>query len=345
MAKQPPYEGDIFKKGARLVNGLASYAQKSSDQLVELAGGLADGGFGFNGRNPPSQSGSTTRQGQVPPKRDAVDTRQVMRWMIPEQPIVEMYINPSSVQYNHKKLITKTRVKGGYSLQYWGEDLISLSVSGTTGTSGMEGINVLMDVYRNEQLMFDPYALFIEAERDKAQQQNFDSLLFGDGGPFGLENAPVIGDILSNSVSQIDGAIQSNVINSRNKPTLASMAFTVELYWSGEVYRGFFENFTYDEKADRLGLFEYNFTFQVTQKRGFRNNFLGWHKHPSYGQSNWDYGGPPQSFGRLMPEYVTSLKPRFDQPSGLQEIEDSYNALKNDLRNMEASDFIDAFLI
>lgn len=345
MALSPPFEGNIFEKGAKAVGGLANDLKGISGSLAGIAGGLIDGGVGFNGRQPPTPNGLSTRQSQIPAQRDAVSKRQAMRFMIPEQPIVEMYVNPRQVQYQYKKLIQSTRVKGGYNLQYWGEDLTTLNVSGTTGTSGIEGINVLIDVYRNEQLMFDPYALFLQAERDKAQQEGFDDLLFGDGGPFGLGNAPIVGDILGAASDQISGAISSNIVNSRNKPTLASLAFTVEIYWSGEVYRGYFENFNFDESAERIGLFDYNFTFKVTQKRGFRTNFFPWHKHPSYGQSNWDLGGPPLSYGRLVGEPAAPGRNAFDQPNLFQAIADGGNALANDRRNRQAADIIDAFII
>jgi hypothetical protein len=259
----------------------------------------------------PSVSGVATRQQQVFPQRDAISKRQAMRWVIPEQPIVEMYINPQSVNYQYKKLTIKTRVKGGFSLQYWGEDLIGINASGTTGSSGIEGINVLLDVYRNEQLMFDPYALMLQAQRDKENQKDFNSLLF----------------------SGITGNDDSNIVNARNKPTLASLAFTVEMYWMGEVFRGFFESFDYKESVDRLGLFDYNFTFTATQRRGFRTNFMPWHHHPSYGQSNWGGGGPPLSFASLVKE----------EPSG-NPIVGSNKAKLNEAA-AELASYIDAYYV
>jgi len=297
------------------------------DSIANTATSLASN---ITGKLPPSQSGAMSRQAQVPPKIDGTTTRQVMRWLVPEQPIVEMYINPQQISYNFKKLITSTRVKGGYSLQYWGEDLTALSVNGTTGTSGIEGINVLLDVYRNEQVMFDPYALLLQAERDKQNQSSFDNIVFGDNGPFGIGTVPVLGGAAF-VADQIDSSLTSNVINARNKPTLASLAFTVEMYWMGEVFRGFFESFDYKDSAERLGLFDYNFTFKVTQRRGFRNNFMPWHHHPSYGQSNWDHGGPPLSYGILVDGQTTS--------SPLQ------NSNQSKLDALSSFDVIDAFMI
>jgi len=63
-----------------------------------------------------------------------------------------MYINPQNLQFTSRKEINRVRTKGGYLAQYWGEDLDAINISGTTGDSGIEGINVLRDMYRSEQL-------------------------------------------------------------------------------------------------------------------------------------------------------------------------------------------------
>lgn len=338
MALTPPFEGlDLTKAAKSLGNSVNSLSRSAISAANNVSNGLT-------AQKPPSQSGLSTRQAQVQPNRAATSKRQVMRWLIPEQPMVEMYINPNQIQYGYKKLISPQRVKGGYVLQYWGEDLTTLRIDGTTGTSGIEGINVLMDVYRNEQLMFDPYALFLQSERDKAEQESFDDILFGEGGPFGIENIPILGDILGDTVTDsVEGALTSNVVNSRNKPTLASLAFTVEMYWGGEVYRGYFENFDFSESSEKIGLFYYNFTFKVTQKRGFRTNFFPWHKHPSYGQSNWDAGGPPLSYSTSSAEYVTSTRKAANEiiESVGNEFNSTNNKLLNNAMNEQRASLID----
>ena len=323
---EPP---DIFEKSA---NALGS-VRKGLENIAGAASGLAPGADPFNpARRPPTVSGSTTRQGQIKPGRAAQGRRQPMRFIVPEQPIVEMYVNPQQVQYQYSKLIHQQRAKGGYILQYWGENLGTLQVQGTTGTSGIEGINVLLDIYRNEQLMFDPYALMLEAERDKAEQESFDDLLFGDDGPLGL-GAGLLGDIAGITGDLLSTGQEQNITNSRNKPTLASLAFTVEIYWYGEVYRGYFENFNFTESATMLGLYEYNFTFKVTQKRGIRYNWLAWHKDPNQGQSNWGPGGPERSYTTLA-----------GAPAIYNTIASSKNkTLINSLNNSLASSIADAF--
>lgn len=236
----------------------------------------------------PAASGFGTRESQISNNRIATNTRKIMHWLVPEGPVIQMYINPQNVSYNYRKNITPTRTKGGYTIQYWGEELTVLNIGGTTGTSGIEGINVLHDLYRNEQVQFDPFALFLAA---KLNQNGFNPGLLGaDGSSPGLS-----------IVSGLLGAASSALPQSTQQPpTLASLAFTVELYWSGEVYRGYFSDFIVKEAADQLGLFSYEMTFQVTQKRGFRQNFLAWHRSPTSGPSNSDPQlGRPYSFGSL----------------------------------------------
>lgn len=234
-----------------------------------------------------------TRQGQLKSNRSAKSNRKLMHWLVPDGPVVQMYINPQNVNYGYKKIINSARTKGGYLLQYWGPDLISLSIQGSTGTSGIEGINVLKDVYENEQLAFDPVALAFAAKRNKEVTASnfggFDEHLFSN-----LESGTFLQDIFNNS--------KRLNLPSSSGPTLASLAFQVELYWSGEVYRGFFESFNIEEKANNLGIFDYTIQFKATQRRGFRENFLAWHRSPTGGPSHTDPNfGAPYSFGSLAP--------------------------------------------
>lgn len=256
---------------------------------------------GFGAPTIPSKGGFGVRQSKIPSQRVASFTRNMVRWFVPETGIVEMYINPQNISYQRKKVITRQRTKGGYVLQYWGEDLGSINISGTTGSSGIEGINVLEDIYRNEQLSFDAYALALGAAKDS---QNLD--LSGNQSLFALiDNA---GQTASEKFFDlVSNAIETGSSNtSRPKPTMADFAFTVEMYWSGWVFRGFFEDFRIDEKAGSLGLFDYSMTFTFTQRRGIRNNFLGWHRSATDGPSNTDPRfGIPHSYTSLSSGFYT----------------------------------------
>ena len=276
---------------------VAPSPENAFNAAQQILGGGSPGSGGFAADQVPSQTGFGTRQGRISNNRPAVNARNIMHWLVPEQPIVQMYINPQNVTYSYKKSISSQRTKGGFVLQYWGEDLTTLRLTGTTGTSGIEGINVLYDVYRSEQLAYDPYALFLAAQQDQTGLTGLGSAIGGAlGGDLGSAIGGAAGSLLSG------GANAANPNPTRPSPSLGQLAFTVELYWSGEVYRGYFQSFTVTEAADNLGMFNYDIEFVVTQKRGMRQNFLGWHRSATSGPSNSDpQFGTPHSFGVLVP--------------------------------------------
>lgn len=293
--------------------------QQSSDFFdianTFLSGGSSSGA-GFQAQIAPSSSGFGTRQSRVQNNRAGVNTRKLVHWLVPEGPIVQMYLNPQNIRYNYKKAITSTRTKGGYLLQYWGEELTVLNISGTTGTSGIEGINVLYDVYRNEQLAFDPFALFLSSKANQdAQSANVLPGALGDVASLATGG----GDNFLGSL--LGGAQSTGSQAAENAPSLASMAFCVEMYWSGEVYRGYFTDFTVTERADNLGMFDYDMNFTVTQRRGFRTNYLGWHRSATSGPSNSNplYGTPYSYSALVQGEGVT---PQVEQSNGISGVSD-----------------------
>lgn len=249
--------------------------------------------------NAPILSGTSAVQAQVPPNRGAVSTRNMIRWFVPEIGVIEMYINPQNITYQEKKHITEQRTKGGYLVQYWGEELQQISIDGTTGTSGIEGINVLRDIYRNEQLVYEPYALARATEREKE-----------------LDTLSIFDDFSNNFLNMVDNATKTgSPVISKERPSLASLALSVEMYYGGWIYRGYFKDFRVTERADRLGLFDYTMTFMATQRRGIRLNFLGWHRSATHGPSNSDPEfGRPYSYAGLFSEQAspTNLKTNND---------------------------------
>jgi hypothetical protein len=247
----------------------------------------------------PQASGMNVRQAQIPNERTGIAKRNLVRWFLPETGIIEMYINPQSIKYTDKKHIpTPTRTRGGYNIQYWGEELGNLSIRGTTGSSGVEGINVLYDIYRNEQIVFDVLAQAAEAAREENTSTGglLENIIGGESVLGSIGSAIGVG--VSDSVLNILEAGSTNPTAQRM--TLASLAFQTEMYWSGWVFRGFFTQMSVDESADKLGLFDYDISFTVTQKRGMRLNFMPWHRSAVNGPSNSDPAfGTPYSFGTL----------------------------------------------
>jgi len=288
--------GDILQKINNNVDSSFSISQGS------VRGGTSGDAAGFTGLDKlPSPSGTQVRQASLPNLRTGTARRNIVRWFLPETGIVEMYVNPQSIKYTDKKHIpSPTRTRGGYLIQYWGEELTTISISGTTGSSGVEGINVLYDVYRNEQVSMDALAIAAAAAREKQQSQNMLSSTLGSGNALqGIGTALGVG--VDSFFDQVNNVIQSgNIDPATPKPTLASNAFQTEMYWSGWVFRGFFTSMSVDESADKLGLFNYSMEFTSTQKRGLRLNFMPWHRSAVNGPSNSDpANGPPYSFGNL----------------------------------------------
>jgi hypothetical protein len=195
--------------------------------------------------------------------------RQLMRWKVPDLGYIDMYINPQQMSIQEKKVISKRRTKGGYVVQYWGEELPIVSISGSTGASGIEGINILRDVYRSEQKAFE-----------KVAKSLVDRL-----GTFSLGSVSGIMNAVSNPGKAIGSALAGLFGSGANPPllpTLASLALGVEMYFQGWVFKGYFLDFSVEESvAQGVGVFSYRMTFQVTDRRGIRTNFMPWHRSPA----------------------------------------------------------------
>ena len=247
---------------------------------------------GFLVASTPSADGNGLPFTKIAPGVDAQITRNIITWFVPQFGTVRMFINPQNITYNHKKLITKERTKGGYTLQYWGEELSTLNISGTTGSSGIEGINMLYEIYRAEQYAFDAVGLTLAANNASADVAN--NFVQGIGGALGQAiggnslTAAAGGAGLLGGILGLDSP--NNLLSARNIPSIASLAFAVEMYYNGWVYRGFFENMTITERADNF-LFDYNMLFTVTQRRGYRTNYFPWHESPVSGPSQYTTPG------------------------------------------------------
>lgn len=188
--------------------------------------------------------------------------RTVVYWRTVPYGYVSMYINPQQIEISNKKIASFTRTKAGFVYQYGGEDLTNISINGTTGSSGIEGINVLEAVYRSEQAGFDPVA------------QQFDTVA-----QLG-QLAPSIGTSIDPFAAAIGTAAVSNIFE-QPTPTLASMAASVEMIFQNVTYRGFFTEFRVTERADTQGLFDYAIGFTAYAKFGQRTNFMPWHRTPA----------------------------------------------------------------
>jgi hypothetical protein len=187
---------------------------------------------------------------------------QVMTWRLPNGSAVQMYINPENFVVRDSKQITETRTKGGFVIQYWGENLTKITLSGTTGSSGIRGINVLRDIYRSENRGFELIAAQLVGDIEQVKSN------------LSLSTDPQLGRQLEYA------ALELQERNFLLRPSLASLAINVLLFYQGVQYKGFFNDFAVTESVSKLGLFDYAISFTSVETRGQRKNFMGWHKEP-----------------------------------------------------------------
>ena len=265
---------------------LSSVGRTVESAIDETSGALRQAGdFIDNSLMVPGNpnTGNSLPSANVRSNRDQAETkRHIIHWFIPEIGVVQMYINPQNITYSKSKLINKEKTKNGFSLQYFGEELTTLSITGHTGSSGIEGINVLDEIYRSEQIAFDPMAVQLYAANNDLPNQLGGLLGGGIVGAIGS----AVGDALLGGAGStgLAGGTNSNV------PTLASVAFGIEMYYMGWVYRGYFNSFSVTEAADNF-LWNYTLNFTVTQKRGYRGNYFAHHRAANQGPSNNVFGG------------------------------------------------------
>ena len=280
-----------------VINGLNS-AQSALNSVVPLNQSPAQqfGGAGFTVPATFQSTGNQLPYSQVPAYKPATLQRNIITWYVPQFGTVTMFVNPASISYVHKKLITRERTKGGFTLQYWGEDVSILNISGTTGSSGIEGINALYELYRAEQYAFDTVGLAMSASNAAASlSSNLTSGLAGALGAGINSLAGPVGGSLLGGILGLDSP--ANSLSPANIPSLASLAFTVEMYYGGWVFRGYFENMTINEQASDF-LIGYQMTFVATQKRGYRLNYFPFTNSANNGPSA--YATPPAFSGNAI---------------------------------------------
>ena len=211
---------------------------------------------------------------------------------------VKMYLNPESISRSDTKIISEQQTKGGFAVQYWGEQLTTISMNGTTGSSGIEGINILRSIYRNEQIQFRNILQdrlkelkedYRQASIDRAFESTSEINNFGDAvlavSDFFLGGVPselIKGDatVIDQLTSAFTEPPREQYSNFSNTPSLAALATSVEMYYQGETYRGFFTNMNFSEQASTPGLFNYTVTFKATLVTGTRKNFMPWQRNP-----------------------------------------------------------------
>lgn len=276
-------------------------AQNTLNANNPLTGSLSNSP-GFNAPQLPVANGNGLPYSQISNSNSGVIRRNIISWFVPQFGVAQMFINPQNISYANKKLITKERTKGGFTLQYWGEDLTTINIGGTTGSSGIEGINMLYEIYRAEQYAFDAIGLTLAANNASADiAANLSNNVGGALGQFtstlqptntqiGPQPAAAAGAGLLGGILGLNSP--NSALSTRNITSLAQLAFTVEMYFNGTVYRGYFDSMTHTIRADTF-LIDYRIVFMATQKRGYSTNYFPFQHSANSGYSTYN---TPTSF-------------------------------------------------
>lgn len=217
----------------------------------------------------------------------------------------KLYLNPQSISNTSRKLISKNMTKGGYFFQYWGEDLTTLAISGTTGSAGISEINKLLSIYRHEQIHFQQLSKnkardFLKNLENNIMLSNdpnspanntgnpamdalsyFDNLLFGGQIGQAIDGVSTFMDTVSSMVNygEMTPTEYSEVVREQ---TLATLATSLMMSFKGVYYRGYIDSFSFTETSNEPGIFSYNFNFNIIYQSGIRENFMPWHIESEY---------------------------------------------------------------
>jgi len=211
---------------------------------------------------------------------------------VSDREIIPLYINPSSIQTSYTKNISDTQTIGGFIIQYWGDKITTMSIGGTTGSGGIEAINILYSIYKSEQTQFKN--ILIKRQSDLKEKINnaqnaavesgninslqaLDQVLFN--GAFsnfanGLEETM---DFFKSAVAGNDSSY-ANTVNLL--PTLSAFAVSLDMHFQGKVFRGYIDSMSINENASSPGHFDYTIQFKALKEYGVRNNFMPWHTNP-----------------------------------------------------------------
>jgi len=150
----------------------------------------------------------------------------------------------------------------------------------------------LHEIYRAEQYAFDAVALTMSGNNAAADITN--NILNGVGGTLGNSvNQLFSGNSSSpNSSAGLLGGIMGlsspgASLAPQNIPSLAALAFSVQLYYNGWIFTGYFDSMNVRERADSFQV-EYDMVFFATKRSGYRVNQFPWQRSANNGPSNYN---------------------------------------------------------
>jgi hypothetical protein len=242
--------------------------------------------------------GSTVAGNLTQQSRVGYWQRRLIRWEVPHKlQFIEMYINPQNIRIASQKQIQEIRTKGGFMVQYWGEMFDKATITGHTGSGGIEGINVLREVYRTEFQKFEGllgllvdlmtgtthgipnasemvHVLRTLSKYGEEKAEEFDPAK-PNPSMFSTTFLKNLGNSLFNPTAMLGG---------RQRGTLAELATSVTMHYQGISYRGFFTAMNVTEDGTTPGIFQYDMEFTIIETYGERKNFMPWHRKATAGK-------------------------------------------------------------
>lgn len=275
---------------------------------------------GFSTLHSSSNVQNIIREPVVNPKFE----RQVITWRLPALGFIKMFINPQSIEIREGKDISTTRTKAGFIVQYAGEKLTEITISGVTGSAGQEGINILRAIYRSEQFAFESIADELDRTALQTQVTQLSKGLVDQGASALKTAGAAITPFLVDEVNEIALSVLSQPF-----PTLASLAANVEMFYQGVTYRGYFTAFNVSETAEQTGNLSYTLNFTSYARQGERRNFMPWHRQP-YNPVGADKSPDvnPLSF-QPVPEFNSNRQEQLPNSSETDRIDISIGVNKN----------------
>lgn len=232
-------------------------------------------------------------------------TRETIKFLIPksmlslsgtgisDREVIPLYINPSNIQTSFTKNIQESQTIGGFIIQYWGDKITTIQMTGTTGSGGIEAINIIYNkVYKSEQNNFKDIIIKRQSElaariadaQSNATNQDpvsaasaLDQILFN--GAFS-NLASGIGETMDFFRDSIAGNEVSKSDPVKLLPTLSAFAVSVDMHFQGRVHRGYIDAMSVTENGANPGHFDYSMSFKSLKEFGQRNNFMPWHTNP-----------------------------------------------------------------
>ena len=209
-----------------------------------------------------------------------------------DREVVPLYINPNSINTSYTKNISETQTIGGFVIQYWGDRITTMSINGTTGSGGIDAINILYRVYKSEQIQFRNILLRRQAElaarvkeAETASQETgvvnslgaLDEILFNGAFSNFANGVSETMDFFKSAVAGNDTSRTSPV---RLLPTLSAFAVSLDMHFQGKVFRGYVDSMSIVENSASPGHFDYTIQFKCLKEYGERTNFMPWHINP-----------------------------------------------------------------